>query len=380
MEPSGVNVLTCTQPKIDMSPRPALFDFDSPDNPSSGAVTPDEDKVPLFAHECIQPPPGGFETRVPPNGVPVKSKLSIQETAIDFDDPSLEDFPTERRAILEHFRHSQNRLPEDQTNVEGIPPSPVVGSRPHPDFEHADIPLVSPNLLNTDRSPSLKSIPEDAEEGYRENVLSAFPEGTNLNLTNGEPHNNEIIIEEEESPVQDTGNPTVDVQEVSETPPNYKLEPTEIAPFNDNPTMDGSYMEPEPARLPVAPFILEDDGKVGEQEPLTKEIVTPNDSPNITVQPATPGSSLMTPTTDPFSEPIDTAKSTAIEQENGRTKMISRKQPAPSPERSLTPTSMRSAGKDAKSRNFLKAFWRVVFVEWIGGFIMRLCGGDRQKA
>jgi hypothetical protein len=36
---------------------------------------------------------------------------------------------------------------------------------------------------------------------------------------------------------------------------------------------------------------------------------------------------------------------------------------------------MRSATRDTKSKNILKAFWRVVFVDWIGGLIRALCGG-----
>lgn len=361
-----------------MSPVPTTFDDDLPDTPGSGASTPPEDKVPLFAHECIQPPPGGFETRPPARYEPVKSKLSIQENAIDFDDPSLEEFPTERNAILEHIRSCEARLPEDETNVEGIPPSPVVGAKNH--FERMELPSPSPALLTTDHSPSLNSIPEDGEEGYREDLLAALPEGTNLNLSNGEPHMSQGNSDEEEMPVQEARKPSVDVQEVVQTPPSQHPESTETPPIIDNPTMDGSYIEPEPAKLPVTPFVHDNSRQLGEQEPRAKEIVTPEEGPNITVQPATPGSSLKTTATDPFDKPINTAKSSAIEEQNGRSQLASRKPAAPSPERPLTPTSMRSAGKDANSRNFLKAFWRVVFVEWIGGFIMRLCGGDRKKA
>jgi len=116
----------------------------------------------------------------------------------------------------------------------------------------------------------------------------------------------------------------------------------------------------------------------GLEKEKAKEILTPEEGPNITIQPATPGSSMKTGATDPSSKPIDTAKTTTIEEGSGRTRLMSRKAPVPSHERPLTPTSMHSAGKDAKSRNFLKAFWRVVFVEWIGGLIMRLCGGNRH--
>lgn len=361
-----------------MPPILATFDNDQPDTPDSGAATPPEEKVPLFAHECIKPPPGGFETSTPAPREPAKPKLSIQESAIDYDDPLLEEFPSERNAVLERVRTSQSRLAEDQTSVDGIPPSPVVGSNHHP--ERMELPTPSPGLLAQERSPSLDSIPEDGEEGYREEVLSFLPEGTNLNMNNGAPHISQRTSEDDEVPAQEAREPSVDVQEVPETPPSHQLESPQTITSSDNPTMDGAYMEPEPVRLPVTPFVHDHSKQLGEQEQLVKEVVSPEEGPQITLQPATPGSSLKTTATDPLNRPIDTAKGTAIDEENDRSQLTSRKPAPPSPERPLTPTSMRSAGKDTKSKSFLKAFWRVVFVEWIGGFIMRLCGGNRHTA
>jgi hypothetical protein len=360
-----------------MPPVRPTFDFDQPDTPSSGAATPPEDKVPLFAHECIKPPPEGFESPIQPRPEPVKSKPSIEEAAIDYDDPLLEEFPSERHAILERVRTSQTRLAEDQTTFDAIPPSPVIGANYH--TERMELPSPSSNIvaLSQERSPSLDSIPEAGEEGYREEVLPPLPEGTCLTLNNGEPHLSQGSSEDEELPVQKAERkPSIDVQEVPETATSLEPESAQTTTNSDKPKLDGSYMEPEPAKMPATP----NSKQLGDQEEQVKEIVTPEEGPHITVQPATPGSSLKTTATDPFNKPIDTAKATAIEEENDRSQLTSRKLAAPSPERPLTPTSMRSAGKDAKSRNFLKAFWRVVFVEWIGGFIMRLCGGDRHKA
>jgi hypothetical protein len=118
------------------------------------------------------------------------------------------------------------------------------------------------------------------------------------------------------------------------------------------------------------------DRQLGHDGDEVKEITTGSEGPNITVQPATPG--LSSTKTDFNPKPLDAAKSTAIEEENGRNQVKPRKQPkSQSRERPVTPTSMRSASKDAKSKNLLKAFWRVVFVDWIGGLIRALCGGGR---
>lgn len=357
-----------------MPPIPKDFKFDQPDTPDSTAVTPAEEKVPLFAHECIQPPPGGFERPQAAQREPVKPQLSERETEIDYDDPLLEEFPSERGAILARFRTSQSRLPEDETSLDGVAPSPVV--RANYLSDRMEVPSPTPGLRGEERSPSLDSIPEGGEEGYREAVLSSLPSGTNLNLNNGEPHLSQGTNKDESLPLQKElpRKTNVHVHKVEDTP-TLKPETTQTS-TNDDPDLDRAN-----TALPAIPNVSDHGKRLGKRgEQNNQPIVNPEDGPEITIQPATPGSSLNTTTTNPSNKLVDTAKATAIDAENGRFKLTSRK-PVPAPaERPLTPTSMRSAGKDAKSRNFLKAFWRVVFVEWIGGFIVRLCGGSRNTA
>jgi hypothetical protein len=194
----------------------------------------------------------------------------------------------------------------------------------------------------------------------------------------------------------------------------------------DEQTMDGAKttptLSPDPIKLPLTPFILDNSKQLGESTdtneivapengpvvqvlPATpavqgnskqldkpedeqtrtseepREVVTPEEGPVVTVQPATPGSSLKARTSDvrasDFVQKPDTAKTTAIEEENGHSQLTKRKT-SPTPERPLTPQSMRSTQKEPKSRNFLKSFLRLIFVDWIGGLIMRLCGGNRR--
>jgi hypothetical protein len=129
---------------------------------------------------------------------------------------------------------------------------------------------------------------------------------------------------------------------------------------------------------PITPFVV-GDRQLGHED-TTQEIRTGQDSPNITFSPATPGSSISA--IDQFEKSVtkDEAKSTGIDDESRTSQIKARKSHPPTPpERPITPQSMRSAGKEARERNFLKAFWRVVFVDWIGGFIFRLCGGGRGR-
>lgn len=54
--------------------------------------------------------------------------------------------------------------------------------------------------------------------------------------------------------------------------------------------------------------------------------------------------------------------------------------PQPSPtDRAGTPGSITETGMEAaKSGNWFTAFFRLIFVDWMGGFVSRLCGGQRK--
>jgi hypothetical protein len=157
-----------------------------------------------------------------------------------------------------------------------------------------------------------------------------------------------------------------------------EIEPSvqEVAPQSPSSApIEQTLTETPPIPSPITPFVV-GSKQLGHDDEEIQQITTGSEGPDITVQPTTPG----TPSTKTeFNlKPVDEAKSTAIEEENGRTQVKSRKQPrSQSPERPVTPASMRSAHKDGKSKNFLQAFWRVLFVDWIGGLIRALCGGGR---
>jgi hypothetical protein len=93
--------------------------------------------------------------------------------------------------------------------------------------------------------------------------------------------------------------------------------------------LEGSHTVPSP----ITPFVVSN-RQLGDEH--IREISTSDEGPNITVQPATPGSSTKTGLGDPFNKPTDAGKSTAI-NENGRSQVKSRKQqqrpPSPSPDR-----------------------------------------------
>lgn len=123
-----------------------------------GTMTPWEDTVPRFSHECIEPVMEGSAS--PAIQRPWTPEMPTEEAEeYDFNDPSIEEFPTDKRGILQHVFAMEARLPPDETRDDGIPPSPVVGHDRQ--LGAIALPTPSPGLLPTDMSPSLESIPEE---------------------------------------------------------------------------------------------------------------------------------------------------------------------------------------------------------------------------
>jgi hypothetical protein len=353
-------------------PTPQIIGIIDPETPGSGTVTPVEERAPRFSHECLTPPNGDVRpaSREHDEYEGKGPRDPFENSAIDLDDPSIEEFPLEREAIFEQVLSCQRRLSEDPTAVEGVPPSPVVGHNGHP--ERFDLPAVSPNVLtrNDQRSPSLLSIQEEDGDDFHKEELWALPRS--ITQPKSEPDLKEATAKDEREK-------SVEVHEISAESPPVGIIESAAHNYSER-QVDGPHISPGPVELPETPFGADENKQLDSEDGSPQEIVSPKEGPSITVLPSTPGTSMKNRGSDPFDKPIDGAKTTAIEEENGRAHLTSRKAraPSPTPDRPITPSSMRSAGKDAKSKNFLKTFLHLVFVEWIGGLIARLCGGRRN--
>ncbi|TAQ83404.1 hypothetical protein B7494_g8271 [Chlorociboria aeruginascens] len=353
-------------PQIQIPPISTISD-DEKESTGSGTVTPWEERAPLFAHECMEPP-----TREEPiyRKSPQPSK-SVEEAIIDPNDPNVEEFPSERFSILEHVRTVGTRLSEDQTSFEGIPPSPIVNANLHP--ENAEFSTPSPHTLDQQRSPSLDSIPE--EQADREEAIQSLPSAKSL-VENRDVPTLADLGDDGETGGQNNNRIPLSVGVAVVNSDLAKIDsdgsnPSITAPI---PTAHIAVSIPTTVQS-ITPSVI-DKRKLGEED--AQKSSTDEVHPNIMVIPATPGSSTKTRTLNSFSKSVDSAQTTAIEEEDEAQVKSRKRQPSPVPARPITPTSMRSAGKDARSKNFLKAFWRVVFVDWIGGLIVRLCGGNRH--
>lgn len=397
-------------------PKPSTLEV-SDHLPESGASTPWEEKAPLFAHEN----PGPNEKTVQPvhrdSPMDLKPTLSpkiVADDEIDYNDPSLKQFPSTRAGILAELKSIERRLSVDDSLAEGVPPSPM-GRQP-PQLELA---VSSTVLLATEEnSPSLDSITEETELPKRlsspaDASQSATASNENHGVESKDPASEaeaEKIGQEprscrlfEKSQPRGTskarhesgiGTPEAssesDINERSDQGAGIEEVDTDTSgEAQDTPTSSHSQTKNEAKRIciPERSSSNTANRQLGDDERV-REISTGDDGPNITVQPATPGSSMRTEASSEHrnineysDKPTYTPKSSDTAHENRRSQLTSRKQrrpPSPNMDRPVTPTSIRSSHKEVKSRNFLKTFFHAIFVDWIGGLIMRLCGGGRH--
>ena len=107
-----------------------------------------------------------------------------------------------------------------------------------------------------------------------------------------------------------------------------------------------------------------------------QDLLLPGQWPAVNAQPAAGTSTLKARASAPANEG---ATSSGIESSSA-SHLTNRKAVSPvAPERPLTPGSMRgSANLVARSQALLRNLLRLVFVDWIGGVIRRLCGRSRR--
>jgi hypothetical protein len=322
--------------------------------PGSGLATPFEEQVPKFPHECNGPPtPEDLRDH---HSTPVQTAVRnplFQE--YDPNDPGLEPFPSDYNGIMQHVKRLETRMSEDQTSIKSIS-SDHLG-----DNDDAVLPTPSPRSLAQQGSPPLGSIAEENAEGDGQDKLTPLAE-ENSEVTKDLGNTDQAGKEEEEAPQAKEDEPTDESPKDTSGP----SEAPESAPSPN--TLE----QPKPT-LPDTPFV--ENKEITAADSAAKRLAG-GQGPDITIQPATPGSSATT--TDPMTKQTG-AKSTSFAEPNDESQVRARKQtPAKMPDRSITPTSLHTVGNNDKSRNFLKAFFQVVFVDWIGGFIKKLCGGGRH--
>ncbi|KAK2625976.1 hypothetical protein QTJ16_004238 [Diplocarpon rosae] len=381
-------------------------------------ATPPNEKVPLFPHEGGAAPEP-TKTRRRKASHPATRRPS-EPVVYDPNDPTIKKFPEDREGILRELALMQARLPPDTHDCVGGVDSDIT------EEIHCPGKPISPVAHPAERSPSLDSIAEEnddepepgwhavkvpdstgsahlhAETAAQKPTASLPPTTPATPLHDATQANGELAQPELEGAATAAAaadGPVASSRGGGASPPPGDPNERSVAD-----SLDGAESGPlpvAPPQIPATPFVVGGNRQLGHPDE-DGPTLTSSHGPSILVEPATPGPSAQD---DPLAQPVgtsfaaaaaqapdgepttapasDLARTTAWADEHGTSNTLrsrsSKHHPSAMPDRPRTPTSLRSTGKDVHSRNFLKAFWRVVFVEWIGGLIMRLCGGRDRR-
>lgn len=381
----------------------------------------------------------------------------------DFEDPTLERFPSSKGEILAAVRKVETGLNANQTLNEGVPPSPIFRSRtrstddgngeqqspessPVSSKETQHLPLPAQPQENLgERSlsaASLGSIAEDdeveastaeeiapiveqaetADEAIKvaknaegDVALDSAKSASRPVVTVPNPsvkNNNDLISpvsDEDEAVVMKDGkgkDKSVEngqsgylTPERATTPQPEELgSPSEPAPNTAKPDEDAAPVpEPEQATMPVppSPKIVVSEAEDIQPQAVLDEAPPSNKNGHEDIQPEAalneappsnenghkdiqaPSSSAGQDETGSRSEPV--ATSSAIEDSQSSS-LKKRSAPQSEPrDRSGTPAPIPdNEWEAAKNGNWFSAFFRLIFVDWVGGFVSRLCGSRRK--
>ncbi|KAK2605133.1 hypothetical protein N8I77_007999 [Diaporthe amygdali] len=458
--------------------------------------------APLFAHECA----GLYEEDEIPGVPDDDGRAEIVNGNIrghdkdDFEDPTLEQFPSSRSEIMATVRKVETGLNANETLNAGVPPSPVFRSKSastgdgehySPESspvsskgsQHLSLPLSQPQEAKSERSlsvVSLGSIAEDDEaEATTAEEIAPIVEQTQtadeattaeeiapiveqvqtadeaikvarnaegdvpLEVPTSRPvvtvpspsakASNELISpvsDEDEAVVMRDGKEKDKSTEIEQsgylTPERAatpKLQepgsPNEPAPNTAIPVEEPAPVaEPEPT-LPVPPspkIVVSKAEDIAPQEELDQgPSSTENGHKDIEPVPSSTESRYEDVETAPSStenghkdietaapstgnghKDIETPAPSAGQDETGSqsepaatSSAIEGNQPSslkkrsahqsPSRDRSGTPAPIPdNEWEAAKNGNWFSAFFRLIFVDWVGGFVSRLCGGRRK--
>lgn len=362
----------------------------------------------------------------------------------DFQDPTLEQFPSSRSEILAAVRKVETGLNANQTLNEGVPPSPIFRSRTRstgdgqaehysPESspvsskgpQHLSLPPAQPQENLSERSlsvASLGSIAEDdevdastAEEiapivEQAETADEAIEVAKNaegeipvesakstsrpvVTVPNPSANNNNDPIspvsDEDEAVVMkdgkgkdknvENGQSGYLTPERATTPkPEEPVSPSEPAPNTADPVEDAAPVTgPEPTTMPVppSPEIVVSKAEDIQPQGVLDEAPSSGENGHKDIEAPSPGAGQ--DENGSRSEPA--ATSSAIEDSQPSSLKKRSAPQSDSRDRSGTPAPIPDNDWEAaKNGNWFSAFFRLIFVDWVGGFVSRLCGSRRK--
>lgn len=323
---------------------------------------------PMFAHECL----GAYELP-PDDDVPhIRRDRQGHHGSVDYEidkydlnDPTLERWPSDRTSIFDAVRKVETGRNEDLTNFLGSPISPVIGSRRASFVDEEAIlssggssPVLNKKLdvprkkshgsIVSHRSlTSLASIVEeegkDRKEGGDQSRPPPVIQGPGLGINTASAPFKTPTSDEDEGVV---------LLQSSKSKSDKRLKPVLDQDQTGTSAKTGS------------------DADIAEVSPRLR-------SPGIHIQPPDEMAELED------ADEVDSTHGLVSPQERGTepteqdpTPSQLRRRHVPS-DRPITPQSFHNV-RGAEGGNWIRAFLRVLFVDWIGGFVSRLCGGNRK--
>ncbi|KAL2015589.1 hypothetical protein VTK56DRAFT_5201 [Thermocarpiscus australiensis] len=362
---------------------------------------------PLFAHECAGLYEWDQEVRPPDTEeeyAPARrtSSEDIDPDAVDLNDPTLERFPSNREEIVDTVRKLGTGLQADQASFDGSPPSPVINpsrrgteditgdyllaaSQPSPPArQHTSkqLELGRSQHGSTGSVPTCASLHSISElEEPLGDEEGNFPPAVVFSNPDMKPRPEPLkfpTIEEDEGVAlpdgvsPDSVSPTTVKAERPPLPRNIKLEgPLDIsdalAGTNANSAKDPERPAQESGTSESAA------AKKGPTDDRRLQAAEGGDGEGASSSRAAESQFTVSPSND--SNSADTTKATAVDAD--RSNQLRRR--GPQEEAPKNPESAQLSGpQPSHGVGWIKAFFKLLFVDLIGGLISRLCGGRRN--
>ncbi|KAI8947660.1 hypothetical protein F4801DRAFT_592441 [Xylaria longipes] len=300
----------------------------------------DSDGLPMLSHECFSSPPdsptSGHQEPEPQHDNFDHFSKGPDQLNMDYDDPRLEHFPSDRSSIMATMRRLSTSIDVDPIMVDTVPLSPITIAKPCSSSGLSPL-----NSLNLD----------EMNTTYRQTGdTSRHP----TSIT-ARKQSLQSIVEGEEAP---DGTRTPDGVEGFNTPTEY------IGP-----------VEKPNISLASSGNSNEDEGiDMGSVSPKCTTTAIRHKEPDNDVCLAVTIDKTKSADTPPNEEHTSFV-SGSTEASNGEQSSLQKTTNGMRPHSPSSTYSIRDSGKDY----WLLPFLRTVFVDWIGGFVYWLCSRGRNQ-
>ena len=374
-----------------------------------------EQAPPLFAHECIGMYDDGddvderdVEERDFQHEVETHDQSEVDHDSVDLNDPTLVRFPSNRDEIIDAVRKLETGLEEDQPSFEYVPLSPIFQtSRRGSEDPVADLLLsptpVSPIIPRINKRLDLSRSPRLSASSNHPSMASLHSISEAEEPTPGEETRISPVVllstPRNRSPFEPPGSDedegvSLKENETTKTKAENGDIPSTGYSLQDQPSKSASETE-ETEAVPANAFAKNVTAPL--EVPEARE-PAPQDSPRIVIETAESVESSIerrTPSGENgqgnadglkrnaagdgvYGQAVSTSADPGNASSHGEPSQL-RKRDGPQIERSGTPISVHSAAIPvAKDGGWFRAFFRLLFVDWIGGFISKLFGNRRH--